>query len=69
MLQMATYDPADLPVGEWMTIREAALLCHVDYDTFLRWVRNGVLPHYVVGPHRLKRVLRRDVLLQIEPGR
>lgn len=44
-----------------MTIREAADLCHVDYDTFLRWVRNGVLPHVVVGPANLKRVYRRDV--------
>jgi excisionase family DNA binding protein len=51
-----------------MTIREAADRCHVDYNTFLRWVAKGVLPHVVVGPFRSKRVYRRDVEQLIQPG-
>lgn len=44
-----------------LSIREAAERCHVDYDTFLRWVLKGVIPHVVVGPANLKRVYERDV--------
>lgn len=46
---------------ELMTITEAAERCGVDYDTFLRWVAKGVLPHVVVGPFNRKRVYKRDV--------
>jgi excisionase family DNA binding protein len=44
-----------------LTIREAAVLCSVDYDTFLRWVLKGVVPYIVVGPYHRKRVYRSDV--------
>lgn len=52
-----------------MSVREAAALCHVDYDTMLRWVAKGVLPHVVVGPHRAKRVYRCDVVRLIQSVR
>jgi predicted site-specific integrase-resolvase len=53
---------------EKVPISVAAKMCGVDYDTFLRWVRKGVVPYVVVGPHNRKRVLRRDVEQLIRPG-
>lgn len=51
-----------------LTLQEAADVCTVDYETFRRWVQKGVLPHVVIGPSRLKRVYRRDVLQLIRQG-
>jgi excisionase family DNA binding protein len=53
---------------EMLTVAQAARLCHVDYDTFLRWIAKGALEHMVVGPCRRKRVWRRDVERLIRPG-
>jgi predicted site-specific integrase-resolvase len=53
---------------EKLPISRAAKMCGVDYDTFLRWVRKGVVPYVVVGPHNRKRVLRRDVEQLIRAG-
>lgn len=50
------------PPDDLLTLQEAADLCTVSYDTFLRWVAKDVLPHVTIGPHRLKRVRRADVL-------
>lgn len=71
LLQMADADHESSSASdrrEMLTISEAAELCHVDYDTFLRWVIKGVLPHVVVGPHNSRRVYRRDVEALIRPG-
>ena len=57
-----------LDPDEKLTIGEAAIVCGVDYDTFLRWVRKGVLPHVLVGPAKSIRVTRRDVDALIVPG-
>lgn len=48
---------------EKMTISEAAAYCHVDYNTFHRWLMKGVIPYIVVGGpgSKMKRVYRRDV--------
>jgi excisionase family DNA binding protein len=54
--------------SEKMTLRDAAVLCGVDYDTILSWVRKGALPHVVSGPYGTKRVYRRDVERLIRPG-
>jgi predicted site-specific integrase-resolvase len=62
--QPSTQDEAD----EKVPLSVAAKMCGVDYDTFLRWVRNGVVPYLVVGPHNRKRVLRRDVEQLIRRG-
>lgn len=70
MLQpMAMSDHTPTPLeDEKMTLREAAEACHVDYDTLLRWVAKGVIPHVVVGPFRRKRVYRHDVERLIRDG-
>jgi excisionase family DNA binding protein len=44
-----------------MTLKEAALYCGVNYDTFHTWLRKGVLPHVEVGPSATLRVRRGDV--------
>lgn len=54
--------------AEKMTISEAAEACHVDYDTFLAWVRKGVIPYVTVGPSNQKRVYRSDVEALIREG-
>lgn len=59
---------ADDDRREKMTLAEAASFCHVDYNTFHRWVVKGVLPHVLVGPYRSMRVYRRDVEHLIQPG-
>ncbi len=68
VLQMAPPEKSS-PVrdDERMTIREAAVMCRVDYDTMLRWVRNGAIKFHVVGPFKRKRVYRRDVEKLIGP--
>lgn len=56
MLAMAQSSPDDL-----LTVREAAGLLRINYDTLLRWLAKGVIPYVSVGPTNLKRVYRRDV--------
>lgn len=61
--------PAELPSTspppddrrEKIALSVAAAMCGVDYNTFLRWVVKGVIPHVLVGPFNRKRVYRRDV--------
>jgi excisionase family DNA binding protein len=60
--------PAEPDHRERIGLVEAARMCGVDYDTFLRWVSKGVLPHVRVGPYHRKRVYRRDVEKLIRQG-
>lgn len=46
---------------ELMTLKQAATLCGVNYDTFHQWIRKGVLPHVEVGERPSLRVRRGDV--------
>lgn len=46
---------------ELLTLREAADLLTVDYETVRRWVAKGVVPHVAIGPNNIRRVYRRDV--------
>ena len=49
-------------IRDLISLQEAAEMCTVDYDTFLRWVAKDILPHVVIGPNRIKRVRRAHVL-------
>lgn len=51
-----------------LSLSTAAKMCGVDYDTMLRWVAKGVLPHVQVGPFHRKRVRRSDVDALIRSG-
>jgi len=53
------HEPSDDP--RLMSVREAAELCHVDYETFRRWIAKGVIEAFSVGPFSLIRVRRVDV--------
>jgi excisionase family DNA binding protein len=37
------------PLGEWLTLREAAAFLRVEIDTLRRWGRSGRFPFYRVG--------------------
>lgn len=60
--RQAEHDDDKISVGK------AAKLCGVDYDTFLRWIRKGVLAYERVGPDDSIRVRRGDVQLLIKTG-
>ena len=47
--------------SELLTLKQAATLCGVDYNTFHTWLRKGVLPHVEVGERPSLRVRRGDV--------
>lgn len=49
------------PESELMTLKQAAALCGVDYNTFHTWLRKGVVPHVEVGERPSLRVRRGDV--------
>lgn len=53
---------------EKIALSVAAKMCSVDYDTFLRWVMKGVIPHVTIGPFNRKRVYRDDVEALIRAG-
>jgi excisionase family DNA binding protein len=46
-----------------LSIRDAAHMLSVDYDTLLRWVNRGSIPCVLVGPHARKRVRKSEVVL------
>jgi hypothetical protein len=52
-----------------LTIQQVADLCHVDYDTALKWCRVGALAFIEVGPTRIKRVYRKDALAMLQPAK
>lgn len=52
-----------------LTVQQVADLCHVDYDTALKWCRAGALPYLEVGPTRIKRIYRRDALKMLQPAK
>lgn len=57
---------AQLEPGDLVTLREAAAMLSVDYDTVLSWVHKGVFGRTVrVGPAGGMRLYRTDVLAQI----
>jgi len=56
-------EPEDL-----MTLKQAATLCGVNYDTFHQWVRKGVLPHVEVGERPSLRVRRDEVTKLVREG-
>jgi hypothetical protein len=55
--------PSDL-----ISLRDAAAICAMDYETFRNWVLKGAIPHFKVGPHQRMRVSRRDVKRLIKPA-
>lgn len=70
MMPQAYQPPPPRPPAERekIALSVAARICGVDYDTFLRWVAKGVLPHVLVGPFNRKRVYRDDVEALIRTG-
>lgn len=56
------YEPQQ---GDLVTVRQAANILCVNYDTVLVWLRKGVFPRVVrVGPAHSLRLYREDVLQQ-----
>lgn len=49
------------PRGKLLKLRQAAARWNVDYDTALRWVKNGAVPSVTVGPNNLLRIYEVDV--------
>lgn len=56
------------PDLDLMTLRQAAMLLAVSYDTMRAWCRKGVIVAVRVGPAGALRVRRVDVLAQIRPA-
>ena len=52
---------------EWLTVSEAAAYLKVTRATLYRWVREGRLPLFKVGP-RLSRLRFDDVASLVHPG-
>lgn len=59
--------PAD-DRGKLLTVQQAAARWNVDYDTALRWCRNGAVPFVTVGPYKLIRIFEKDVEAAIQGG-
>jgi excisionase family DNA binding protein len=49
--------------SEYLTVAEAAETLRVDRSTVRRWIANGDLPAYRVGPRRVR--IKRDDLLHV----
>lgn len=59
--------PSGLGDGELLTLREAARLLKLSTVTLQRWIRQGRLPAYQVGPRKV-RILRGDLDKVLRPA-
>ena len=46
---------------EWLTVGEAARYLRVSKRTIYRWTKDGKLPAYMIGNHRIRRYRRDDL--------
>lgn len=56
-----------VPEGDFLTVREAVRLLKISRGTVHRWIKQGRLPAYRVGPKKV-RILGRDLVRLITPA-